>query len=112
MPFVEHSGEVIKHNDVKCILNEGMPLHKNPLEKGKLIITFTVTFPIDNWLPLKKMRQLEELLPDREEQIIPDGADECLLENDVSYAGAGHSAHYQEDSDEEGYAPRVQCASQ
>jgi DnaJ family protein A protein 1 len=45
MSIVEHSGEVIKHNDVKCILNEGMPLHKNPLEKGKLIITFTVTFP-------------------------------------------------------------------
>jgi hypothetical protein len=68
--------------------------------------------PIDNWLPAKKMRQLEELLPDREEQIIPDGADECSLEDDLPHAGAGHSAHYQADSDEEGYAPRVQCASQ
>lgn len=27
-------GEVIKHGDVKCVLNEGMPQYKNPFEKG------------------------------------------------------------------------------
>ena len=29
--------------DVKCVQGEGMPLHKSPFEKGKLIITFSVS---------------------------------------------------------------------
>uniref|UniRef100_A0A4W3KEV3 DnaJ homolog subfamily A member 1-like n=1 Tax=Callorhinchus milii TaxID=7868 RepID=A0A4W3KEV3_CALMI len=35
-------GEVIRPGDVKCILNEGMPLHRNPFERGLLIIQFQV----------------------------------------------------------------------
>ncbi|XP_013931155.1 PREDICTED: dnaJ homolog subfamily A member 4-like, partial [Thamnophis sirtalis] len=33
-------GEVIKHGDIKSIVNEGMPIYKSPLEKGSLIIQF------------------------------------------------------------------------
>lgn len=44
--FHEHlfssTGEVIKHGDVKCVQNEGMPIYKNPHEKGQLIIQFQV----------------------------------------------------------------------
>lgn len=64
-------GEVMKHNVMKCILNEGMPTHKNPFEKGKLIITFQVQFPPDKWLPAAKISQLEKLLPARQEVIVP-----------------------------------------
>lgn len=35
-------GEVIKHGDLKCIHNEGMPIYKSPMDKGSLIIQFLV----------------------------------------------------------------------
>ena len=85
-----------------------MPIHKNPLEKGKLIINFTVTFPVNNWLPASKLSQLEKLLPKREEQIIPDEVDVCMLEDDYQQK---YAAHNFDSSDEEGYGPQVQCAS-
>lgn len=40
--FLFLTGEVIKHNDFKCIQNEGMPLYRDPYEKGQLIIQFQV----------------------------------------------------------------------
>lgn len=38
-----HVGEVIKHGDLKCIYNEGMPVYKSPMDKGSLIIQFLVS---------------------------------------------------------------------
>ena len=35
-------GELIKPGDTKCVLNEGMPMHRRPFEKGRLIIHFSV----------------------------------------------------------------------
>lgn len=70
-------GEVIKHQSLKCILNEGMPHYKNPFEKGRLIIQFLVNFPDE--LDDTAIQQLEAVLPPRPEIIIPDGADEVSL---------------------------------
>lgn len=41
--FVALIGELIRPGDKKCVLNEGMPLHRRPFEKGKLIILFNVS---------------------------------------------------------------------
>ncbi|XP_026676575.1 dnaJ homolog subfamily A member 2 [Diaphorina citri] len=38
-------GEVIKPEDIKGIVGEGMPIYKNPYEKGTLYIKFDVQFP-------------------------------------------------------------------
>lgn len=38
-------GEVIRPGDVKVVLDEGMPVYKNPFVKGKLFIRFDVEFP-------------------------------------------------------------------
>lgn len=46
-------GELIKPGNVKCVLNEGMPLHRRPYEKGRLIINFTVS-AILSFLPSEK----------------------------------------------------------
>lgn len=54
-------GEVFKQGDLKCILNEGMPHYRNPFEKGRLIIQFSVEFP--RQLSLDIIPQLESLLP-------------------------------------------------
>uniref|UniRef100_S4R5S5 DnaJ heat shock protein family (Hsp40) member A1 n=1 Tax=Petromyzon marinus TaxID=7757 RepID=S4R5S5_PETMA len=40
--ITSHPGEVIKYDAIKCVLNEGMPFHRNPFEKGRLIIHFKV----------------------------------------------------------------------
>lgn len=59
-------GEVIKHDEMKCVLNEGMPHRKNPMERGKLVIHFDVEFPNNNWLrDPKKLLELEQILPAR-----------------------------------------------
>ena len=106
------TGEVIKNNDIKCVYNEGMPQHKNPFEKGKLIIQFTVNFPADNWIGLNKMRELEKYLPARTEVMVPDDAEECDLTHYEPHQNhrQRHGQVYDEDEEEGG--PRVQCASQ
>ena len=56
-------GTVYKHGDIKCILNEGMPHYRNPFEKGRMIVQFSVQFPPS--LPPAIIPQLESLLPPR-----------------------------------------------
>ena len=108
-------GEVMKHNVMKCILNEGMPTHKNPFEKGKLIITFQVQFPSN--MPVSKIGQPEKLLPKREEVIVPDEAADCVLQRydpdsqeEMERARQRREA-YDSDDDEGMHGQRVQCAS-
>jgi DnaJ family protein A protein 1 len=111
-------GEVIKHGEVKCILNEGMPTHRNPFEKGRLIITFQVKFPSDNWLPKPKLTLLEKVLPPRKEIIVPDHAEDCVLKRFDPEADREQQRRQRQqgeayDSDDEGsgHGQRVQCAS-
>jgi DnaJ family protein A protein 1 len=40
-----------------------MPHHRNPFDKGRLIITFKVTFPPSRFLPESKLKELANLLP-------------------------------------------------
>lgn len=39
-------GQIVKHGDIKCVLNEGMPIYRRPYEKGRLIIEFKVSYKI------------------------------------------------------------------
>lgn len=71
-------GEVTKHNTVRCVQNEGMPQYKNPFEKGRLIIQFSVKFP-DKINP-QMVVKLENCLPPRPQIMITDAAEEVALE--------------------------------
>ena len=104
------SGEVVKPNDIKCILNEGMPLYRDPFTKGRLIIKFNVTFPEPGSIPHKKLTELESCLPKRQEVIIPDGAEEHTLEDYDPRASHRRGEAYDEDDEGMG-GQRVQCAS-
>nr|CAI5868488.1 unnamed protein product [Callosobruchus analis] len=104
-------GEVIKHGDVKCILNEGMPQYKNPFEKGRLIVQFWVNFP--KTLPPESIPALENALPPRTECIIPDSAEEVTLvdfDPEQERRRAQKNA-YDEDDEMHGPGQRVQCAT-
>ena len=39
----------------RVLLNEGMPMHRNPMEKGNLYIQFEVTFPQRGFLSNEKL---------------------------------------------------------
>lgn len=53
--------EVIKPNTVKRIPGEGLPLPKNPSQKGDLIVEFNVVFP--NSIPQTAKEILKDLIP-------------------------------------------------
>uniref|UniRef100_UPI0037E8945F dnaJ homolog subfamily A member 4 n=1 Tax=Semicossyphus pulcher TaxID=241346 RepID=UPI0037E8945F len=105
-------GEVIKHGDIKCVQNEGMPIYRDPCQKGQLIIKFQVEFPEKHWLPEHLMYQLERLLPPRDDVTITDDMEEVeLCEVDVESQQRNYSREAYEE-DDEGPRSGVQCQTQ
>ncbi|XP_005798300.1 dnaJ homolog subfamily A member 4-like [Xiphophorus maculatus] len=105
-------GEVIKHNDIKCVQNEGMPIHRDPYERGMLIIQFQVEFPENHWLPEHLMCQLERLLPPREDVMITEDMEEVdLCEVDLNSQQKRYNREAYEE-EEEGPRGGVQCQTQ
>ncbi|CAM4787793.1 unnamed protein product [Rotaria magnacalcarata] len=107
-------GEVIKPGDIKCILNEGMPVYRNPLEKGRLILHFDVKFPNKNEISPENISKLEILLPQRPQVSIPMDAEECvLLEFDPRQSqNSNRNNIYDKDDDHHQSGPtQVNCAT-
>lgn len=91
-----------------------MPQYKNPFEKGRLVIKFNVTFPESNWITPDKLKVLEQQLPPRVDVIVPDGAEECTLQEfdpSTQRSRGSQFAAYDSDDEEHGHGQRVQCAS-
>ena len=114
--YMCYTGEVVQHNQLKSVMGEGMPQYRNPFEKGQLIIKFSVKFPTT--VPVDKLPVLEKILPPREKVIVPDGAEECMLdEYDINTQNMhnhrrGEVYDDDDDDDDQHGARRVQCASQ
>ncbi|CAF3400257.1 unnamed protein product [Rotaria sp. Silwood2] len=108
-------GEIVKSGDIKCILNEGMPVYKNPLEKGRLVLHFDVKFPIKNEIRPEKISKLEKLLPPRPQVSIPMDAEECVLtEYDPRQSQDSHKNEIDDDDDDprvHGGPTQVNCAT-
>ena len=108
-------GEVIKHGTVKCVPGEGMPTYKNPFEKGKLIIQFSVDFP--EKLDPASIPQLETLLPPRPKVDLPihEAEEVNLLDynpQEEDQRRAHHDFDYDDGEDMHGHGgPGVQCAT-
>lgn len=66
-------GEVIKKDSIKAVKGEGMPIHKNPFEKGDLYVRFEIEFPEKYSLTPDNIKQLEALLPPRPAFVMPVG---------------------------------------
>lgn len=105
-------GEIIKPNEIKCVLNEGMPMYKNPFEKGRLVIHFNIEFPKKGDIDSKKLVELEKNLPAKAPVNIPVDAEEHILcDIDPSYRNRRQTGDDYDEDMPQG-ARRVQCASQ
>ncbi|XP_020618047.1 dnaJ homolog subfamily A member 1-like [Orbicella faveolata] len=115
--ITSHPGEIIRPGEMKCVREEGMPRYKNPYEKGQLIITFSINFPPDSFISPSNIPQLEQLLPPREEVILPEEGEEVdLVKIDRDEQERSRRQHMRNayDDDEDFGHPRsgVQCQSQ
>lgn len=110
-------GEVITHGELKVVHGEGMPTHRNPFEKGDLIIQFAVEFP--KQLEDKHRKLIAEMLPGKAVPVHTGEVDEVHELLNISAGGSrsrngyGHSHdEYMEDDDDEGPRGGVQCQQQ
>lgn len=109
--ITSHPGQIVKHGDIKCVLNEGMPIYRRPYEKGRLIIEFQVNFPSGGFISADKLPLLEKLLPSRKVMEESEDTEQVeLMEFDPSQQRRAHfnGEAYHDDDDEH---PRggVQC---
>lgn len=112
-------GDVIVPNVTKVVKGEGMPMYKNPFEKGNLFITFSVAFPKNYFVPEPTLKMLEGLLPDKPAFVMPEGdhvEEVDLVDYDPNERSSGNSnfrggAAYESD-DEDQQETNLQCVHQ
>nr|XP_034996788.1 dnaJ homolog subfamily A member 1 [Zootoca vivipara]XP_034996789.1 dnaJ homolog subfamily A member 1 [Zootoca vivipara]XP_034996790.1 dnaJ homolog subfamily A member 1 [Zootoca vivipara] len=108
--ITSHPGHIVKHGDIKCVLNEGMPIYRRPYEKGRLIIEFKVIFPEGGFLSSDKLCLLEKLLPPRQEVEETEDADQVeLVDFDPSQERRQHYNGEAYEDDEHHPRGGVQC---
>nr|CAI5864122.1 unnamed protein product [Callosobruchus analis] len=111
-------GEVIKPGDVKAVIGEGMPIYKNPFEKGNMYISFNIKFPENNFTTEENLKLIETLLPSRTPFVMPQGeqVEEVDLQdfdpNDRSSHSGRGEAYASDDEDHFHGGPALQCANQ
>jgi len=88
-------GEVLKHAEIKMVPGEGMPTHKDPFNKGKLIIIFNVNFP--SKIDPAAAKKMLALLPKVNTPTIPNDAEEVSLQEfDGNATWGGDKTQHQE----------------
>ncbi|KAJ3344311.1 Type I HSP40 co-chaperone [Gonapodya sp. JEL0774] len=109
-------GENIKPGDVKSINGEGMPVYRNPFQKGNLYVKFEIEFPPLGWFNPERLRLLEQALPPRAAVAPPQQGAEMedvvlsnvdpLAQERSNYNGGSAT------EEDEGNGPQVQCSNQ
>lgn len=108
-------GEVIRPGDVKEVENEGMPLHRNPLTRGHLLVHFEIEFPKDGFATGAVKETLKGILPaGKPLGKVPEDAEEATLRaTSVTSSRENRSREAYDDSDSEDERPQgVSCAQQ
>lgn len=66
-------GEVVKKDSIKAIIGEGMPIHRNPFEKGNLYVRFNIEYPAKYGITSEYLKKIEELLGPKPPFMMPIG---------------------------------------
>jgi len=112
------AGEVIKHGAIKMVKDEGFPTHRDPFNKGRLIIVFNVQFP--DQLSSDAAKKIASALP---KVAKPDSPKNCEVvkmdefDGEGEWKGGDEAANGEDDEEEEGghgprFAGQQQCAQQ
>lgn len=106
------AGSVMKNGEIKAVIGEGMPIYKNPFEKGNLYIEFEVEFPES--IDPAVLPALEKCLPPRPAFVMPVGEhveEVSFTDYDPNAKNHRNRANYNSDSDDEDGSgqPGVQC---
>lgn len=119
--LTQPAGEVLAPGTIRAIPKEGMPIYRNPYEKGNLYIKFDVKFPDSEALTEDSIKKLETILPPRPKVEIPSGdhvEEVSMIEyehtkgSSNAHGGArGSGEAYASDDDEDGPhgGQRVEC---
>jgi DnaJ homolog subfamily A member 2 len=107
-------GQIIKPNDVKCIINEGMPEWKEANSFGNLIVTFEIVFP--ETMQQSQIDLLRTALPPPAQLDVDynaEEAEECYLSREALDSVRKEMERQAEDEEEEGGGGGgMQCAHQ
>lgn len=109
-------GTILKQNQLMAIPGEGMPKHRNPYDKGSLIIQFSIEMPES--LSPEAVQQMAKLLPpptQKEASFEPAEAEECFLHPTTLGAEAGGRGMQDDDDDDDprgGGPGGAQCVHQ
>jgi DnaJ family protein A protein 2 len=106
-------GSITRPGEYKAIDGEGMPRHRHPELKGKLIILFDVEFPLARDIGMGNMEALEKLLPKKPKRLDnkADYYDVSLQDHDGN-SQQSEQMQYDDDDEPRGGAQNVQCAQQ
>lgn len=111
-------GEVIKKDTIKQVKGEGMPIHRNPFEKGNLFVRFNIEYPAKYEMQPEQLQQIEALLGPKPAFTMPTGEEVEEVnwyEYDPDNDDADQRRGGMHDSDDEDGHPRgagVQCQTQ
>lgn len=109
-------GSIIKPSDaVRMVRGEGMPIHKNPFERGNLYIKFKINFPENHFTTTEVYSKIESLLPPRPEFVMPEGEhveEVDLVDYDPNDTRNAHYGEAYESDERDSDAHRVQCQTQ
>ncbi|KAL3217283.1 hypothetical protein MRX96_032537 [Rhipicephalus microplus] len=111
----EVPGMVIKPRSIKGVRGEGMPIYRNPLEKGNLYIKFDVEFPENHFAGREALQAIEVFLgeqrsDDFEQWSVGDSVDVVdLLDYDPSSQNRRQEAYHEDEQQPRG---SVECAHQ
>ena len=108
-------GQVIKHSSTKMIEGEGFPHHRDPFNKGRLIIVFAVDFP--DSLSRANADKIRSALPKVAKATLPTASEDVKL---LDFDGQGEWRGGMEDeengnepdADHFQGGPQAQCAQQ
>eukprot|EP00698_Gefionella_okellyi_P012241 TRINITY_DN3288_c0_g1_i1.p1 TRINITY_DN3288_c0_g1~~TRINITY_DN3288_c0_g1_i1.p1 ORF type:complete len:409 (+),score=101.00 TRINITY_DN3288_c0_g1_i1:69-1295(+) len=109
-------GDVLKPGAVKCVYNEGMPIHKRPFDKGRLFIHFEIEFPAPGSVTPAHATQLIAMFPGMKPKALTVNEADCDVceTRDVdpsTHQRRGDAYHEEDDDDDERGHGRPQCAA-
>lgn len=112
-------GQIIDSGDIHIVPEEGMPMYRNPYEKGRLFVVFKVNFPQSGSLKVSDIDKMRKMLPpgpplpmlgedDEEVNLVEFDEDQHMK---PGYNPSSGSA-YDDDDDMQRGQGGVQCQSQ